>query len=120
MTTARDGPPGAAHPQDAPDPTSGWHRAVWVGELGDADAVVRSWECAAFDLSRSGLTLRSRSMVHVGRTLEIRIPEAGAEQPRTLYGTVTDSTYQMGKGYILAIEFCAKPSRSEHHESGGD
>jgi hypothetical protein len=49
-------------------------------------------------------------MVHTGRLLIIRVPAAGSTEPRFLYGVVTDSSYLLGKGYVLAVEFCARPS----------
>lgn len=119
MTTARDGSADAGSPEDGAG-GPGWQRGVLVSELGQSDAAVRSWESVAFGLTRSGLTLRSRSMVHVGRVLEIRVPEAGAERPRTLYGRVTESDYQMGRGYVLKVEFCAKPARSQGSEGSAD
>ena len=112
-STRAEPEPGGGAPE-----SPAWEREVSVTELSETDAAVRSWPCCAFGLTRSGLTLRSRPMVHEGRVLAIRIPEAGASEPRQLYGVVKSSSYLMGKGYLLAVEFCAKPTAATADAGG--
>lgn len=114
-TSGKDGDAAARTPdgqQDALSTTSRrqwqrrpFHQAVEVCELDESGAPSAEWACRAVDISRGGIGLRSRRMVHVGRRLFIRIKGAAGAQPKLLFGVVKQSRYQEGEGFVIGVKF---------------
>jgi hypothetical protein len=61
------------------------------------------------DLSRGGLGLRSRRMVHQGRCLFVRIDLGKAKPSKVLFGLVKQCRYSEGEGYAVGLEFRTIP-----------
>lgn len=84
-------------------------KASIVTELDEFGNPAASWSCRIVDLSRGGLGLRSRRMVHQGRCLFIRI-DLGKNRPaKLLFGVVKQSRYSEGEGYAVGLEFRTVP-----------
>jgi hypothetical protein len=83
-------------------------RTVKVTEFQDSRPASQTWECRLVDISRGGEGLRSRRMVHVGRSLLIEVPAKGGPT-RVLYGVVRQSRYAEGEGNAIGLEFTATP-----------
>ncbi len=82
-------------------------QAVQVCELDDAGAPGPEWTCRAVDISRGGIGLRSRRMVHAGRKVFIKIsPGRGSSSKgKLLFGVVKQSRYQEGEGFVIGVKF---------------
>ncbi|GIK18276.1 MAG: hypothetical protein AMXMBFR77_10640 [Phycisphaerales bacterium] len=63
------------------------------------------WEAVSLDLSRSGVGLRSRRMVHKGRLVLLAVPPKGNRPGRLYCGKVMQSRYAEGIGYIVGLRF---------------
>jgi hypothetical protein len=84
-------------------------KASIITELDEFGNPGASWSCRIVDLSRGGLGLRSRRMVHQGRCLFIRI-DLGKNRPaKLLFGVVKQSRYSEGEGYAVGLEFRTVP-----------
>lgn len=83
-------------------------KAVRITEVDDFGNPTSSWECRIVDLSRGGVGIRSRRMVHQGRAVLIEVP--GVEgTTKLLYGVVRQCRYAEGEGYAVGVEFKAVP-----------
>ncbi len=82
-----------------------FHRPVRVCELDGAGVPGAEWSCRAADISRGGIGLRSRRMVHVGRHVFVRIPLGPGGKEKLLYGVVKQSSYQEGEGFVIGVKF---------------
>ena len=84
--------------------------AARVLELDEMAKPGEPWECRVLDVSRGGIGLRSRRMIHIGRTLFV-IVSLGAGKPRQLLcGTVRQCRYiEGGGGYAIGVKFCDPP-----------
>lgn len=80
-----------------------------VTELDEFGNPAASWSCRIVDLSRGGLGLRSRRMVHQGRCLFIRIDLGKTQPSKLLFGIVKQSRYSEGEGYAVGLEFRTVP-----------
>lgn len=87
----------------------GFDRHVLVYELDDAGIPGQEWQCRAVDISRGGIGLRSRRMVHAGRRLFIRFPAGHGAPEKLLFGVVKQSRYQEGEGFVIGVKFEEQP-----------
>jgi hypothetical protein len=87
----------------------GLTRPAIAVELDRDGSPLAPWTVQTFDLSRSGLGLLSRRMVHVGRYLVVEIIGSGKERQTVLFGVVRQCRYEEGKGYMLGLEFKQVP-----------
>lgn len=62
-----------------------------------------TWLCKTSDLSRSGIGLISRRLVHIGRHMLLELETATGT--RVLYGVVRHCAYCEGLGHTIGIEF---------------
>lgn len=84
-------------------------RLVLVYELDDGGIPGPEWQCRAVDISRGGIGLRSRRMVHAGRKLFIRFPAGHGVPEKLLFGVVKQSRYQEGEGFVIGVKFEEEP-----------
>lgn len=82
-----------------------FERPVKVYELDEAGHPGPEWLCRAVDISRGGIGLRSRRMVHEGRKLLIRVPAGPGGKEKLLYGAVRQSRYQENEGCVIGVKF---------------
>jgi hypothetical protein len=87
----------------------GLTRPAIAVELDPDGAPLAPWTVQTFDLSRSGLGLLSRRMVHVGRYLVVEVVGAGKERQTVLFGVVRQCRYEEGRGYMVGLEFKQLP-----------
>lgn len=78
---------------------------VFLAELHRGGEPGEPWEAMSLDLSRSGVGLRSRRMVHHGRLVLLAVPPRGDRPGRLYCGRVMQSRYAEGVGYIVGIRF---------------
>lgn len=78
---------------------------VLLTEWDGAGALSVAWEARTLDISRGGVGLVSRRMVHVGRGLLIEISGRHQEPSRLLYGVVRNVRYEPGIGNVLGVQF---------------
>jgi hypothetical protein len=78
-----------------------------LDEFGNPGA---SWSVKVSDLSRSGLGIRSRRMVHLGRRVLLELHTAQSHTTKVLFGTVRQSRYSEGEGYVVGVAFKALPA----------
>mgnify|MGYP001008499006 FL=1 len=104
------------HPQDSEPqqnrrahPRHGFDRTATAAELDESGIPGPSWTCRVFDLSRSGLGIRSRRMVYTGRLLLIEVHDGTQDRPRVFCGMVRQSRYEASEGHILGIQFWPLP-----------
>ncbi len=88
---------------------SPFHQEVRVCEVDSAGAPGAEWTCRAADISRGGMGLRSRRMVHEGRHLLIRVPTGPKSRDKLLYGRVKQTRYEEGEGFVIGVEFKEVP-----------
>ncbi|MFM9994762.1 MAG: PilZ domain-containing protein [Phycisphaerales bacterium] len=86
-----------------------FERQVKVSEIDDAGNPGPEWLCRAVDISRGGIGLRSRRMVHEGRKLFIRVPAGPGGKEKLLFGAVKQSRYQEGEGFVIGVKFEETP-----------
>jgi hypothetical protein len=86
---------------------------VMVTELDEGGHVGACWGCVTANISRSGLGIRSRRMAYTGRGLLALFPAGPGERPKLLYGVVRHSSYGMGEGYLIGLQFEAPPDTPE-------
>lgn len=84
---------------------SSFPRDVRVCELDDDGVPGAEWACRAADISRGGIGLRSRRMVHEGRKIFIRVPTGPDGAEKLLFGVVRQSRYQQGEGFVIGVRF---------------
>ena len=77
-----------------------------LNEMGDPGA---SWPCRLVDLSRGGMGLRSRRMVHLGRLVLLVVVLGPDTPPKLLCGEVRQCRYVQGEGYVIGVLFRAPP-----------
>jgi hypothetical protein len=82
-----------------------YQQQVQVCELDDAGAPGPEWTCRAVDISRGGIGLRSRRMVHAGRRLFIKVSAGRGSKGKLLFGVVKQSRYQEGEGFVIGVKF---------------
>lgn len=78
---------------------------VVMAELSRNGEPGEPWEAVSLDLSRSGVGLRSRRMVHKGRLVLLAVAPKGNRPGRLYCGKVMQSRYAEGIGYIVGIRF---------------
>lgn len=87
----------------------GFLKSVQVTELDDFANPGASWDCRVVDLSRGGLGLRSRRMVHKGRCMLVEVAGLEGQKSKVLFGVVRQSRYAEGEGYAIGLEFKSMP-----------
>jgi hypothetical protein len=83
-------------------------KTVRITELDGFGNPGATWECRVVDISRGGLGMRSRRMVHCGRNVIIEVPNVGG-RTKVLCGTVRQSRYAEGEGYVVGLQFIEVP-----------
>lgn len=79
-----------------------------VHELDESGSPGPGCVCDGYDISRSGMGLRSRRLYYKGGKVIVQILLRN-QQPRYLCGEVKYSRYRSGGPYHVGIEFCALP-----------
>lgn len=79
-----------------------------IHELDEAGNPGEPSTCTGFDISRSGLGIRSRRMFYEGRKVLIQVI-LPTVRPRYLCGIVKYSRYTYKGTYHIGIEFCPLP-----------
>ncbi len=80
-----------------------------VTEIGESGIPGPPWECRIADISRGGMGLRSRRMVHEGRVIFVTLNVGPDKPPRVLCGMVRQTRYLEGQEYVVGLMFCAPP-----------
>jgi hypothetical protein len=70
------------------------------------------WLCRLVDISRGGLGVRSKRMVHMGRGVLIELDGATPAATKLLYGVVRQSRYVESEGYAVGVQFRSVPTTS--------
>jgi hypothetical protein len=70
------------------------------------------WLCRLVDISRGGLGIRSKRMVHMGRGVLIELDGATPGAGKLLYGVVRQSRYVESEGYAVGVQFRSVPTTS--------
>jgi len=82
--------------------------AASIHELDEFGDVGTGFACEAADISRSGMGVRSRRMIHPGKSVFVRMkPASGGE--KLFFGTVCYSRYDAKSLYHIGIRFVARP-----------
>jgi hypothetical protein len=84
-------------------------KSVRVTEMDGFGNPTSTWDCRIVDLSRGGTGLRSRRMIHTGRSVIIEVPGVDGAT-KVLYGVVRQCRYAEGEGYAVGVEFRALPA----------
>lgn len=116
---SQSGPaPGASTGKQAKIPSRGCRRAhervpidtiATVAQLDNYNVPGQSWQCRVADISRGGLGLKSKRMVHQGTRVLIAFALGNGEK-RALCGLVRAVHYEEGAGYTLGLQFEALPT----------
>jgi hypothetical protein len=69
-----------------------------------------AWPCRVVNVSRGGLGVRSRRLVHSGRRILVKFAATAGAPVKVLYGVVRHCEYAQGEGYAAGIEFQAAPA----------
>jgi hypothetical protein len=85
------------------------HREATAVDFNEFGIPQSSWRCTVVNISRSGMGICSRKMIHIGRNLLIMIQEPGHAKPRLLYGIARNSRYSAGEGHIVGLQFQTMP-----------
>jgi hypothetical protein len=70
----------------------------------------QTWNVRIVDLSRGGMGVRSRRMVHVGKAVLVECSTAEPGGRKLLYGMVKQSRYSEGEGYAIGVQFREVPN----------
>lgn len=70
------------------------------------------WNCQSVDISRSGIGLRSRRMIHAGRGVFVSVALNNGRR-KLLYGEVRYSHYAQHGEYRVGVEFQTPPPTDE-------
>lgn len=88
-------------------------REALVTELLPNGSLGNTWQCQTADLSRSGMGVVSRRMVHAGTNVFIRVAGRPGEP---LFGTVMHFRYLKDGTHLLGIQFATPPARRSIQE----
>lgn len=66
--------------------------------------------CEVFDISRSGVGIRSRKMMYAGRRVFVVIPTGEEGAPRILYGDIRYARYAERGLYHVGVKFMPVPT----------
>jgi hypothetical protein len=80
-----------------------------VTELDQFGNPGHTWAVRVVDLSRGGVGIRSRRMVHQGRLVVVEMDTAEPGRCKVLLGVVKQSRYAEGEGYAIGVQFKAFP-----------
>ncbi|MFN0010765.1 MAG: PilZ domain-containing protein [Phycisphaerales bacterium] len=81
-------------------------KAVTIHEIGAFDAIGPGLEGLAVDVSRSGMGISTRRMMHMDRAVVVLMPNADGTC-RAFHGKVRYSAYKEGGRYHVGVQFCA-------------
>lgn len=81
-------------------------RLTEIDQFGNPGA---TWKVRVVDLSRGGVGIRSRRMVHLGRMVMVELDTAEPGRCKLLYGVVRQSRYAEGEGYAVGVQLRAIP-----------
>lgn len=95
-------------------PRTDLHTTITVTELDRKGQPSGSWTCTTLNISRGGLAISSRRMVHEDRHLLVEFPAGPKRPPRRLGGVVRHNRCDQGR-YIIGIEFEPVPSPVPSH-----
>jgi hypothetical protein len=105
-------------PRPSSDPSNrrtferhGMDRQAHLTELDEFGNPGTTWKVRVVDLSRGGVGIRSRRMVHMGRSVLVEF-DCEPGRRRLLFGVVKHSRYAEGEGYALGVQLKAVPSTS--------
>ena len=87
------------------------NKPVRIHEIGDFDRVDAGSDGRAVDVSRSGVGISTRKMLHIGRRVIVLLPGANGAQ-RALFGEVCFAAYKEGGTYHIGVRLCPKPESS--------
>lgn len=82
-----------------------------ITEVDDQGNPGATWEGRMADLSRGGMGIYTRRMVHLGREIFVEV-EGKAGNTKLVFGVIRQSRYSEGKGYFIGIEFREPPQTS--------
>lgn len=80
-------------------------RPAWITVINDEGAITESWECRTFDLSRSGIGLRSPRLTIVGPQAAVEIMDGQGGRQTVLYGHIRQCREIEPGDFLLGIEF---------------
>ncbi len=84
------------------------NKPVRIHEIGEFDRVDAGMDGRAVDVSRSGLGISTRKMLHIGRRVIVLMPGPNGAQ-RALFGDVCFAAYKEGGTYHIGVRLCANP-----------
>jgi hypothetical protein len=87
-------------------------RPAYITELDQFGNPGPTWKVRVVDLSRGGVGIRSRRMVHQGRAVLIELEGGEPGRSKLLSGIVRQSRYAEGEGYAIGVLFRAVPNTS--------
>lgn len=80
-------------------------RIAWITLVDDDGAIADCWECRTFDLSRSGLGLRSPRDATVGLRVAVEIMDGRGGRQTVLYGLIRQCRPIDHDDRLIGIEF---------------
>ncbi len=84
-------------------------RPVRIYEIGEFDKVDAGIDGIAVDLSRSGIGISTRKMMHITRRVVVLMPGPDGAH-KALFGTVVYAAYKEGGRYHIGVRFCDAPA----------
>lgn len=81
-------------------------------EVQDHGGMAAPIACEVTDLSRGGMGVVSRRMLHIGSTVIVVLPSAEGD-PRILAGQVRNIAYAGNGLHRVGVQFCAMPEVSD-------
>ncbi len=84
-------------------------RDAVIMELDEFGHPGATWACRLADISRGGIGVRSRRMVHDGRHVFVIVQTSEGGARKVLGGVVRQCRYLSGEGYAIGIQFRAPP-----------
>lgn len=97
-------------------------RPARVTELDEIYCPRQSWDCQLFDISRSGLGLSSKRMVHPDRVVLVELLGPTGAGEKVFCCVVRQSRYIAGEGHIVGVQFREMPRNTSieqwAHERG--
>lgn len=81
-------------------------KAVFIHEIENFDVVCPGLEGVAVDVSRSGMGISTRRMMHADRAVVVLMPNADGTC-RAFHGKVRHAAYKGDGKYHVGVQFCA-------------
>ena len=86
-----------------------YEREGMLTELSPTGQPAGTWPVRLQNLSRCGMGLCSKRMVHVARHVLLELPGFQGGPARLHFGVVRQTRYAEGEGYIVGVEFQPRP-----------